>query len=415
MAKIDYPIQPEDCPEGVFSRPLNIQIASEACLDTNKYPNGVANSVAKVALFLCSEGHRVNILAPKPSPDTVGGANIRTVSTFVFDKFPVGNPSKELVRKELRGFKPDILYAAAPFGALGNLALKTASKSGVPSIANYQTDVPQYAVDRGFDELFKMFGLAGLVGLPSEIAAARLKKIHDHASLNLAPSNEASKRLVRYGVDERAIGLWGRGVDTELFHPSRQTTDTVERLRRELSPGGRPIVGYVGRLAPEKFLDDLMVLQDLNAEIVLVGDGTSRPELERLYGDRIQFRGSRNGEDLANHYAALDVFVHTGQRETFGQTLQEAMATGLPVVAPAIGGPLDLIKQGKNGFLYQTNDGLAELHQYVSYLIDHPVEAARVGANGRDQVEDRSWSRLGHELLRYFALVREQRYHQHSW
>ena len=123
-----------------------------------------------------------------------------------------------------------------------------------------------------------------------------------------------------------------------------------------------------------------------------------------MFGGRAQFRGFRNGKDLANHYAAFDIFVHTGLRETFGQTLQEAIATGVPVVAPAAGGPLDIVKDGKTGLLYKPSEDNSDLVKSVRYLLKHPEEAAKMGMKGRERVLKRSWAALGHELLRYYAL-----------
>ena len=148
------------------------------------------------------------------------------------------------------------------------------------------------------------------------------------------------------------VWLWGRGVDTERFRPALRD----ERLRAEIAPGGEVIVGYVGRLAIEKRVDLLAAVAALpGVKLAVTGGGPMEEEL-RAALPSAAFLGMRYGADLARIYASLDVFVHTGPFETFGQTIQEASASGLPVVAPATGGPRDLVDDGETGYLIPPGD-----------------------------------------------------------
>lgn len=124
-------------------------------------------------------------------------------------------------------------------------------------------------------------------------------------------------------------------------------------------------------MAPEKRVERLEALATrTGARLVLVGDGPSRPALERRLGQHgAHFLGRLDGEQLATAYAALDVFMHTGTEETFGQTLQEAMASGVPVVAPAAGGPLDTVGHDVTGLLYAPDDD-RDLRRCVDGLLD---------------------------------------------
>ena len=141
--------------------------------------------------------------------------------------------------------------------------------------------------------------------------------------------------------------LWRRGVDSTLFHPGRRD----EAIRRALAPNGETVVGYVGRLAAEKRVDLLAATAGLRGvRVVVVGDGPARAALQKALPDAV-FVGERHGTQLARLYASLDVFVHTGPLETFCQAVQEALASGVPVVAPAAGGPLDLVQPGRTGYL----------------------------------------------------------------
>jgi phosphatidylinositol alpha 1,6-mannosyltransferase len=198
------------------------------------------------------------------------------------------------------------------------------------------------------------------------------------------------------------VWLWGRGVDTERFRPVLRD----ERLRAEIAPGGEVIVGYVGRLAIEKRVDLLAAVAALpGVKLAVTGGGPMEEEL-RAALPSAAFLGMRYGADLARIYASLDVFVHTGPFETFGQTIQEASASGLPVVAPASGGPRDLVDDGGTGYLIPPGDPVA-LAAAVRALAADPALRARFGAAARRRVLGRTWSALTDELLGHYAAVIE--------
>jgi phosphatidylinositol alpha 1,6-mannosyltransferase len=189
-------------------------------------------------------------------------------------------------------------------------------------------------------------------------------------------------------------------VDTELFDPARRS----ERLRRELAPGGEVLVGYVGRLALEKRVDLLGQVAALpGTRLVIVGGGPAEGMLRRALPGAV-FLGPRYGTDLAGIYASLDVFVHGGASETFGQTLQEAAASGLPVVAPAAGGPLDIVSEGTTGFLVPPG-APGPLAEAVSRLVRDPEMRAAMGRAARQKVAGRTWPVLGDELIGHYAEV----------
>jgi len=116
------------------------------------------------------------------------------------------------------------------------------------------------------------------------------------------------------------------------------------------------------------------------------------------------FLGMRHGEDLARIYASLDVFVHTGPFETFGQTIQEAAASGLPIVAPAAGGPLDLVADGVTGYLVPPGDP-GPLAEAVTKLAADPALRAQFSHAARRRVLGRTWSALTDELLDHYEAV----------
>jgi phosphatidylinositol alpha 1,6-mannosyltransferase len=261
-----------------------------------------------------------------------------------------------------------------------------ASRLGLPAVAVFQTDLPSYAH-------------AYRLGRPGEAVAWRwLRRIHNHAARTLAPSTVTATGLLGRGI--RDVWLWGRGVDTARFDPARRSAE----IRARLAPGGELIAGYVGRLAPEKHVEVLAGITRLpGVRLAIVGAGPAEAALrQRLPG--AVFLGERRGDELAAIYASLDVFVHSGPYETFGQTLQEAAASGLPVVAPAAGGPLDLVEDGVTGYLVPPGDPDA-FAVAVAGLAADPQARAAFGEAGRRKVLGRSWAALTEELIGHYAAV----------
>jgi phosphatidylinositol alpha 1,6-mannosyltransferase len=189
-------------------------------------------------------------------------------------------------------------------------------------------------------------------------------------------------------------------VDTARFDPAKRS----EQLRAELAPNGEVLAGYVGRLAPEKRVELLGQVATLpGVRLVVVGSGPAEAAARRAMPAAV-FLGQHQGEQLARIYASLDVFVHSGPHETFGQTLQEAAASGLPVVAPAAGGPIDLVGDGVTGFLVPPGDPGA-LADAVARLAADPGLRASQGRAARQRVLGRTWTALGEELIGHYEAV----------
>jgi len=373
---------------------VRVAIVSESFLPV---VNGVTNSVLRVVENLVARGHEVLVIAPgADGPDSCAGARvvrIPAVDLPVVASMPVGVPSRRVLT-ELRAFAPDVVHLAAPF-VVGHRGLVAARRLGIPTVAVYQTDVAGFASSYG-------------LGLTARAAWRWTCRLHRQADRTLSPSSWATAQLRARGVPR--VHQWGRGVDTRRFTPSRRDP----ALRAELAPGGELLVGYVGRLAPEKQVERLAAVHDVpGVRLVVVGDGPSAPRL-RAALPGAAFPGFRDGDELARIYASLDVFVHTGPSETFCQAVQEALASGLPVVAPDVGGPRDLVLPGRTGFLVPPRpDGAdaaavaaadAELRGAVLALTD-PALRARLAAAARPSVLRRTWSAVCDELVAHYCEV----------
>lgn len=364
------------------------------------YLNGVTTSVCRVVECLRDGGHEVLVVAPRPAPTSYAGYAVHGLASVPVRQFPVGLPLGGEVETLLRDFAPDVVHVASPF-VLGASALSAADRLGLPTVAVYQTDMPSYIRQHG----------PGVVGRGAARAAWRwIRRMHEVADLTLAPSSATLAELRAHDIPRTA--LWARGVDAVQFHPGWRLDAGTRALRRSLAPDDEVLVGYVGRLAPEKELERLTALAGVaGLKVVLVGDGPTRAHdaaaLASAGVDAV-FLGRRQGDDLARAYAAFDLFVHTGTRETFGQTLQEAAATGLPVVAPARGGPLDLVDHSRTGLLFEPDEP-GSLREAVLHLAGDGAKRRAMGEAARRQVAGRSWAALTDQLLGHYDAAQRAR------
>lgn len=345
--------------------------------------NGVTNSVLRILEHLESCGHEALVITPGPGPPREGGTPVErtpSLSLPVYRGLPVAIPTGRIDRI-LRAFSPDIVHLAAP-AVLGPAVARVARELGTPVLAIYQTD-------------FAGFARRYCSGLSGPVMWRLLRRAHRHVDLTLAPSTSAAWQLSSHGIEP--VAIWPRGVNTELFHPARRSA----LVHRRLAPRGEVLVGYVGRLALEKRVQLLENLRGVpRIKLVVIGDGPARRRLEHRLPDA-QFLGWHNGVELATFVASLDVFVHTGPHETFCQAIQEGLASGVPVVAPAMGGPLDLVQHGENGWLFPPDSPELMAQAVISLAADSGSREA-MGDRARASVEHRTWKAINHQLLAYY-------------
>ena len=370
---------------------MRVLVTTESFLPTI---NGVTNSVCKVLDHLALRGHEATVMVPNAgAPASYAGFPVVEVPSLPYRQFPVGLPGTH-VQRRLEEFRPDVVHVASPF-LLGAEAIAAAKRLGIPSVAIFQTDVAGYA-------------RRNHLAAASALAWRIMRRIHRDASLTLVPSSATMADLERAGLT--SLERWGRGVDLAAYHPRNRATDAARLLRTEFSPRGEVVVGYVGRIAPEKQLERMSALRGIpGIRLVIVGGGPALPAVRRaLGGIPVSYLGELRGEALAAAYASFDIFLHTGEAETFGQTIQEAHAAGLPVIAPRAGGPIDLVDHGIDGFLYSPGagrDAQRELRGAVELLARDPGLRRRMGEAGRRAVLGRGWENVCDELLGHYGRV----------
>jgi phosphatidylinositol alpha 1,6-mannosyltransferase len=351
--------------------------------------NGVVNSVVRAADQLAARGHEPVVVAPSGGRfETPQGHQIDVIAVPgmrvpAYSGLSVARPGLDL-RPILAQLKADVVHLASPL-VLGWSGAVAADALDIPSVAVFQTDISAF---------LRRYHL----GATSPTLWSALRRLHNLTDLTLVPSTSTAYQLRAHGIGPLAI--WGRGVDGERFHPRHRS----ERLHRELGGIGNLVVGFVGRLAAEKRVDLLEPISRLaGVQLVIIGDGPKRARLERKM-PRAKFLGLQTGAALSELMATMDLLVNPGADETFCQVVQEALASGVPVVAAAAGGPLDLVRHGDNGWLWAGDDPTVLAAQIATIRRDLR-ELTAVAQRTRPSVVGRSWARIGDELITHYRRV----------
>lgn len=347
--------------------------------------NGVSNSVDRVAKYLANKGHQVVVITSGKT-DILYNRDFKIIrlnsitipGIYEYD-FPLVTSTN--LKKIIQHHNFDIIHVASPF-VLGYLALKVSKQLNIPSVAIYQTDVTGFAKFYGFRILERIINYW-------------IAKVHKSADLNLVPSRWAKENLFNLGV--RNMELWGRGVDVEFFNPIKRSLT----LRQNWNSKSKIFIGYVGRLAPEKCIDNLkLIQQDENVQLIIIGDGPERTKLEKLLPEAI-FTGRLIGEELATSVASLDILFATGKNETFCQVAQEALASGLYVFAPSEGATKELIHHGISGYIYNESDEFG-INQQINTFLSYDELLPEIVKQNRNLVIGNTWESNGEKLYSFY-------------
>ncbi len=349
--------------------------------------NGVTTTMCRLLDYLHMQGHQALVFAPAGAPTHYAECPVISLGGFPLPFYPEINvtPPQFGITNHLRRFKPDLIHMAAPtiFGAIVPEIARTLR---VPLIASYHTDLIAYSDHYGL----------GFLKAPFK---AYIRWIHNRARMTLCPSSATLNQLRAHGL--RRLKVWGRGVDTVRFHPRYRSVAWRESIGTQ---EGETVLLYVGRISKEKRIDLLeeALREQERVRLVLVGDGPARADMQqRMQHLPVHFTGYLKGDALATAYASADMFVFPSDTDTFGQVMQEAMASGLPVVAARSGGAPDLIREGLNGYMF-TPGSSSELRGHIQMLRHDPAERIRMGQAGRMAAERRSWHSVMDELMGHY-------------
>ncbi len=269
--------------------------------------NGVVRSIENTNRELAKIGVEVAMVTPQ---------GFRNIPCPTYPEIRLSIARYRSVAREIAKHKPSYVHIATE-GPLGLTARRWCLRNRMPFSTSYHTRFPEYVAAR--------------LPIPKSWLYAFVKWFHNSGAGCMVATPSLARELSEKGI--RNLMPWSRGIDANQFHPAEL----------EEKPFGlaRPIFMTVGRVALEKNLPAFLDL-DLPGSKVVVGDGPARAELEKRYPD-VHFTGLKVGPELAAIYAQADVFVFPSLTDTFGNTILEALASGVPVAAYPVTGPLDII------------------------------------------------------------------------
>lgn len=297
-----------EAPPSVSPRaPMRITLVTDAW---TPQVNGVVRTWTTIRAMMEAEGHTVTVIAPD---------RFRTFPCPGYPEIPISYYPLHKVPAMIRDSRPEAIHIATE-GPLGLAARIYCGRKGLPFTTSYHTKFPEY--------------LRARLPIPTDWSYAGMRWFHNGGKGMLVATETLRQDLAQRSF--HTVRRWTRGVDTALFHP-RPYEEQAEALR-DLP---RPLALCVGRAAVEKNIGAFLDL-DLPGSKVIVGDGPQLAALKRRYPDTV-FVGAKHGAELARHYAAADVFVFPSLTDTFGLVMLEALASGVPVAAFPVTGPLDVL------------------------------------------------------------------------
>jgi glycosyltransferase involved in cell wall biosynthesis len=275
--------------------------------------NGVVRTISRTCDELARQGHDVRVIGPD---------QFHTIPCPTYPEIRLSLFPRRKLHALLADAKPDAIHISTE-GPLGLSARAWCLKRSVPFTTSFHTQFPEYVWLR--------------TRIPLGISYRVVRWFHGRASTVMVATATLHQRLSRWGF--KNLGMWSRGVNTEVFRPRDKSFLNVKR----------PLFMYMGRVAVEKNIEAFLKL-DLPGSKCIVGGGPDLEMLKRKYPD-VLFPGYKEGEELAQHVACADVFVFPSRTDTFGLVLIEALACGVPVAAFPVQGPLDIVENGVTGYL----------------------------------------------------------------
>jgi 1,2-diacylglycerol 3-alpha-glucosyltransferase len=384
------------------------------CMFTNTYlphVGGVARSVSFFAQDLRDAGHRVLIVAPTfhgcedidlSEPDVF---RVPAIQKFNGSDFSVGIPSPFLVDETLDEFKPDIIHSHHPY-LLGDGALRAARRRNLPLIFTHHTRYEEYTHYIAKNpENMKRF-------------AAFLSTNYAELCDRVVVPSQSIQYLIRQRGVTVPISVTPTGVDTAFFSKG----DGNAFREKHGIPRGSFVIGHLGRLAPEKNIAYLATAVRLtlekkpDAHFLVVGEGTSQQIIRQtFYASGLQkqltMAGKVTGRTLSDAYDAMNLFVFASRSETQGMVITEAMAAGVPVIALDAPGVREVVADGLNGRLLDSELSNGQFAEMLNWSIANPEKLAQWAEKARSTAQSFHREHSLKKLLRLYTSAVEARKH----
>ncbi|MBS1665894.1 MAG: glycosyltransferase [Bacteroidetes bacterium] len=325
------------------------------------YPhiNGVYYFVCRIGPLLQEKGHQVAVIAPSEtthlSHKKIDGLDVYGVPSlpvlyYPKVRFAIPVNLKSNVKKLIEQFKPDIIHIQDHF-PIGKAVVEVNKKWGIPIIGTNHF-MPENLTAMLRSETWKR--------RVTQILWSGFSKVYNHLSLVTTPT-ETGANLIRSRLKPEVLAI-SSGIDLEMFNPHGDTTE----VRKKYAIPDKPILLYVGRVDPEKNLDEVLhavalALKKIDFRFVIVGKGIKKAALEKLaielgIADRVIFTGFVPDADLPYFYKMGRSFIIASIAELLSLATLQAMASGLPIIAVNAGALHELVRDQSNGFLFKSGD-----------------------------------------------------------
>ena len=357
--------------------------------------DGAVKSIYQLVASLRKKGHNVVVW----SPDVSNGDNHHGLTVHRMPSVPIPlYPDYKLgfftdeTRQQIEVFAPDMVHISTP-DIIGRAFLLFARKKNIPVASAFHTDFPSY---------FSYYRL----GFAVKYAWKYLTWFYNNCNIVLAPNESVRLKLADYNI--RNIEIWSRGVDKELFDPSRRS----QKLRSAWNAADRSVIVYAGRFVLYKDIEVVMRVYDrfMQGEyadmvrFVMIGSGPEEEEMRRRMPEAV-FTGYLRGEELPEAYASGDIFLFPSTTEAFCNVALEALASGLPVVVSDAGGCRDIVDRSAGGFVVHEGT-VCDFYDKCLELLGDSLRYRELKTSGLAYAETQSWSSVNNLVIdRYRDMV----------
>ena len=365
----------------------------------NYVRDGANQALNRLVEYLLRRGAQVRIYSPTvdepalPPMGQVVSVPAVPIPRRTEYRFPVMIPPS--VKRDIRAFRPNIFHVASP-DVLGHRAVTLAHKLNQPVVASVHTR---------FETYLRYYGLAFVEPLIEAI----LRRFYRRCDAIFAPSDSMAQLLREQRMNYN-VGIWTRGIDTEIFHPGRRDTEWRRSLGIE---DDVPVIGFVGRLVMEKGLDvfsdaiDCLEQRQVRHKVLVVGEGPAREWFEARLPNAV-FAGFQEGPDLGRAVASMDMLFNPSVTEMFGNVTLEAMACAQPVIAAIATGSLSLVTEGVTGRLVRPG----AIHAFADALAGYCADGEgrrRAGQAGLEVSRRYGWDQVNEALVQAYLRTIRQR------
>lgn len=342
---------------------MKILIVSDAWLPQ---VNGVVRTLLTTKNNLEGMGHEIHMITPDL---------FYTLPCPTYSEIRLAVNAFGKVGRLIEKFQPHSIHIATE-GPLGIMARNYCVKYHYPFTTSFHTKFPEYIYAR--------------FGIPASWIYRLMRWFHSTAERVMVATASMRKELQKQGITN--LAPWSRGVDVKLFRPQDKNYLDMPR----------PVSMYVGRVAIEKNVEAFLKL-DIPGTKVIVGQGPQTAQLQQKY-PTVRFVGTKQGEDLARHYAAADVFVFPSLTDTFGLVMLEALACGVPVAAYPVSGPVDIV----------TNSNIGCLDNDLQTAVECAMQLQNPSDDCRQHALQFSWEVCTQQFLDNLAVINADKMHSNK-